>query len=110
MKVHLIKKQTIETYILKHASSKPAFSSWLTALKYADWEHPSDIQQTFGSADLLGGGTERVVFNIAGNNHRLIAKYAFGHKQIHLFICWLGTHAEYTKLCIDQKQYTVTNY
>lgn len=110
MKVHLIKKQTIEAYVIKHASSKAAMGLWLTTVKYADWNCPSDILKTNGSADILGRGTSRVVFNIAGNDHRLIAKYQFGHSMVHLFICWIGTHAEYTKLCEDQKQYTITIY
>lgn len=40
----------------------------------------------------------------------MIGKYIFGDKQVHLFVCWLGTHAEYDKLCKDNKQYTVNIY
>jgi HigB_toxin, RelE-like toxic component of a toxin-antitoxin system len=59
---------------------------------------------------LLGRGSNRVVFDIGGSNYRMICKYAFGEKQVHLFICWIGTHAEYDKLCAGREQYTVTNY
>ena len=75
-----------------------------------DWAQPGDITKTFGSADLLGEGSSRVVFNIAGNNYRMICKYHFGVTRIHLYIKWIGTHAEYTKLCDDNKQYSVNNY
>jgi mRNA interferase HigB len=34
----------------------------------ADWNEPGDISETFRSADLLGNGSNRVVFDIAGNN------------------------------------------
>lgn len=107
MKVHLIRKETIENYSAAHAGSKSSFRAWLNVLKQADWEAPEDIQATFGSADLLGNGSNRVVFNIGGNNFRMICKYAFGDKNVHLFICWIGTHAEYTKLCSKAEQYTV---
>ncbi len=110
MKVHLIKRQTVEDYTVQHARSRSPFALWLTAVKYADWNTPADIQQTFGAADLLGNGSNRVVFDIGGNNYRLIASYSFGQHQIHLFICWLGTHAEYDKLCAKNQQYTVTLY
>jgi mRNA interferase HigB len=110
MKVHLIKKETIESYVTAHARSKSSFAIWLTAVKYADWNKADDIQQTFGSADLLGNGTSRVVFDIGGNNFRMICKYAFGQKQAHLFICWIGTHAEYDKLCDSDEQYTINRY
>jgi mRNA interferase HigB len=110
MKVHLIKKQTIEGFVKKHARSKSSFSSWLTAIKYATWESPTDIKATFGSSDLLGNGSNRVVFDIGGNNYRMICKYAFGHAQVHLFVCWIGTHAEYSNLCLLNQQYNVNDY
>jgi mRNA interferase HigB len=110
MKVHLVRKETIETYTATHASSKSSFGSWIGVLRQADWEVPEDIQATYGSADLLGNGSNRVVFNIGGNNFRMICKYAFGDKYVHLFICWIGTHAEYTKVCNKAEQYTVSSY
>jgi len=107
MKVHLIKKQSIEEYATQNSMSRVPFSEWLTKIKYADWNSPMDILNTFPSADLLGDGSERVIFDIGGNNYRLIGKYYFGNKQVHLFICWIGTHAEYDKICKDNKQYNI---
>lgn len=109
MKVHLIKRQTVETYATTHARSR-SFALWLTAVKYADWNTPADIQQTFNSADLLGNGSNRVVFDIGGNYYRLIARYVFGERQVHLFVCWAGTHAGYDKLCAKGEQYTSNLY
>lgn len=110
MKVHLIKKQTIEDYARKQARSKVSFGIWLEVLKGADWNKPDDIKKTFGSADFLGDGCNRVVFNIGGNNYRMIGKYLFGGNAVHLFVCWIGTHAEYNKLCDKNEQYTVNAY
>lgn len=110
MKVHLIRKETIEDFVKQNAQSRKPFGDWLTKIKYADWQSPEDILNTFPSADLLGNGSNRVVFDIGGNNYRMICKYAFGNKQIHLFICWIGTHADYDKLCNINAQYTVRLY
>ena len=110
MKVHLIKHQTIEQYAAKNAGSRAAFDHWLTSIKNADWFEPKDILGTFPNADNLGNGTDRVIFNIGGNNFRLIGKYAFGLKNVHLFICWIGTHAEYSELCRQRKQYDINIY
>jgi mRNA interferase HigB len=110
MKLHLIKKETIERYIIANARSRPSFTEFLEKLKYADWEKPTDMRATFTAADLLGKSSNRVVFNIGGNTYRMICKYAFGDKQVHLFICWIGTHAEYTAICNEQLQYTISNY
>lgn len=110
MKVHLIKKQSIEDFVLKNARSKVSFEIWLSILKRVDWNEPNDLISTFNSADILGKGSERVVFNIGGNNYRLICNYHFGKEKIHLFIKWIGTHAEYTKLCKEGKQYNISAY
>lgn len=110
MRIHLIKKQTIEDYVLHNARSRSSFTHWLTIIKYAVWNIPADIQQTFGSADLLGKSSNRVVFDIGGNNYRIICKYVFGENEVHLFVCWVGTHAEYNLLCKNGKQFIVNNY
>lgn len=110
MKVHLIRKETIEVYVIRNARSRPSFEDWLTKLKHADWEKPTDMQALFGTADLLGKRSGRIVFNIGGNAYRVICRYAFGDHQVHLFICWMGTHAEYNEICASGRQYTVSNY
>lgn len=110
MKVHLIKKKSIEDYILKNAQSKSAFEAWLVALKYAQWNEPNDMIITFNTADILGNGSGRVVFNIGGNNYRIICSYYFGTSQVHLFVKWIGTHSAYTKLCKSGMQYKVNLY
>jgi len=110
MKARLIKRKSIEDFAMRNAASRSSFRIWLALLKNADWAEPGDINETFGSADLLGDGSNRIVFNIAGNNFRMICKYHFGITRVHLYIKWIGTHAEYTKLCSDNKQYTVDAY
>jgi mRNA interferase HigB len=110
MRVHLIKRKTIEDFVINHASSRSSFDDLLQKLKYADWNDPNDIKSTFGSADILGKGSSRVVFNVGGNSFRLIAKYYFGKNRIHLFVCWIGTHREYDIICNQQKQYSINIY
>src|SRR4051812_33044700 len=110
MRVYLIKKQTIEDFVTENARSRSSFEEWLNKLKYADWRKPTDMQETFGAADLLGKSSSRVVFNIGGNTYRMIYKYAFGESEVHLFICWIGTHTEYDELCDNNEQYTISDY
>jgi len=110
MKIRLIKRKSIEDFATKNAASRSSFRIWLTLLKNSAWTEPGDINETFSSADLLGDGSNRIVFNIAGNHYRMICKYHFGITRVHLYIKWIGTHAEYTKLCNENKQYTVDVY
>lgn len=110
MKLHLIKKQSIEDFVLENAQSRAAFETWLTIIKEVDWTKPNDIKATFSSADILGKGSNRVVFNIGGNNYRMLCAYHFGNMNIHLFIKWIGTHAQYSKLCNDGKQFEINAF
>ena len=107
MIVRLIKKKTIEDFALQNANSRSSFKLWLSIIKLADWEIPEDITATFSSADLLGNGSNRVVFDIGGNNYRMICKYHFSKTLVHLYIKWIGSHSEYDKLCDKNKQYTI---
>ena len=110
MKIHLIKKQTIEEYTHKNTQSKTAFASWVEIIKWAEWNEPSDIVRTFNNADILGKSSQRVVFNIGGNKYRMICSYHFGKGRVHLFVKWIGTHAKYTKLCNTGNQYTINTF
>jgi mRNA interferase HigB len=110
MRIHLIRKETILSYCRKSPQRRIPFAAWLSTAKYADWGAPADILAVFPGADLLGNGSGRVVFNIGGNNYRMICKYAFGQQQVHLFICWIGTHAQYDQLCRNGQQYSVNDF
>ena len=110
MKIHLIRRETIEDYVFDNARSRPSFEEFMEKLMHADWGKPTDIKATFPAADLLGRSSNRVIFDVGGNAYRVICKYAFGDRQVHLFICWIGTHAEYNHLCARQKQYSIAHY
>jgi mRNA interferase HigB len=110
MKINLIKRKTIENFALDNSKSRNSLRIWLTLIKVADWRKPEEIKETFCSADLLGNGSNRVVFDIAGNAYRIICKYYFGTTKVHLFVKWIGTHADYTKICNENKQYVISNY
>ena len=57
---------------------------------------PQDVMQVFNTADYVGN--ERLVFNIAHNKYRLIAKFRFHARAQRVYIRFIGTHAEYDKL------------
>lgn len=110
MKIRLIKLKTIAAYMAKNARSRKSFDLWIDKAKSANWNNPNDIKKTYGSADIIGNKSDRVVFNIGGNRYRMICRYHFGRKYVHLFISWIGTHAEYTELCNDDLQYSINVY
>ncbi len=48
----------------------------------------NEIITAYNSADILGKGSDRVVFNIGGNNFRLICKYHFVNTRVYLLSGW----------------------
>ncbi len=105
MKVHLIKWRSIEDFFAANTRSKVSFQRFRDIIKHADWETINDIKQTFGTADPIGN--DRIVFNVGGNNYRLICSFWFGPRMVHLYVKWIGTHAAYTKLCRENLQYAI---
>lgn len=106
----MIKERTVYDYIKSSPEAESGLKNWLKIINGSRWYLPSDILKSFNSADIIGKGTKRVVFNIGGNKHRCICTYSFGKEFIHLFINWIGTHSEYDKICDQQLQYTVSKY
>ncbi len=86
-----------EAYFAKHAGHKgiraarAQYDAWLALARAADWRLPQDVKRAHPKASILKGG--RVVFNIKGNDLRLIAlvEYRAGVLAIRFF----GSHAEY---------------
>jgi mRNA interferase HigB len=86
-------KTLIEKFIRKHANSKASLSAWIDDVEEADWKTPQDIKERYRSADFLSDN--RVVFNIGGNNYRLVVLVLYRNGK--LLIQKVGTHAEYSK-------------
>ena len=52
------------------------------------------MKNTFNSVDAVGNS--RFVFNVKGNNYRIVAKVMFTVKRV--YVRWIGTHKEYDKI------------
>ncbi|WP_246207718.1 type II toxin-antitoxin system HigB family toxin [Bradyrhizobium rifense] len=74
--------------------AKPAIVRWVKLARAAKWASMNEIQTTVPGVVVLNG--ERVRFEIAGGNFRLIVAFAFKHQIA--FIKFIGTHAEYDKV------------
>ena len=61
MKIRLVKKKTIGKYQIANANSRSSFDQWIDKLSKSYWNTSNDIKQTYGSADVLGKRSNRVV-------------------------------------------------
>ena len=74
-----------------YQDSKPALEAWYDIAKLAKWTCPQDVKATFGNASIVGNN--RVVFNIKGNDYRLIV--AFAYRMGFCYVKFIGTHTQY---------------
>lgn len=86
--------RTLVEYYTKHPDAKSALEDWYDRARDAQWDNFAAIKHTFHSVDSVGG--KRFVFNIKGNNYRLIAIVLFIPKFV--YVRFIGTHAEYDKI------------
>lgn len=75
----------------RHPDAEQPLKSWADEVKKAVWSQPADIKAHYRSASVLKN--RRVVFNIKGNDYRLVASVA--HRYQAVYVKFIGTHAEY---------------
>jgi len=92
--MRIFTEKTIKEYIESHPDAETALQDWAETVKNSDWKNFADIKQDFNSVDSVGN--QRYVFNIKGNNYRLVVIIRFTIQYV--YIRFIGTHAEYDKL------------
>lgn len=75
----------------KHPDAEQPLKAWFEEVTHAQWTQPADIKAQFRHASVLKN--RRVVFNIKGNDYRLIVAIAY-RLQI-VYVKFVGTHKAY---------------
>lgn len=92
--MRIIAQSTIITFASKHPETRASLNFWVHVTKGSHWTSTADVQAAFPKAKVLNG--ERVRFEVAGGNYRLIVAFKFGSGIA--FVKFLGTHAEYDRI------------
>ena len=92
--MRIFTEQRLKEYIEKRPESKTALQEWVTIVKRSEWHSFADVKATFGSVDNVGN--QHYVFNIKGNNFRLVVVIKFTIQFV--YIRFIGTHEEYDKI------------
>jgi mRNA interferase HigB len=90
-KVVIISHKAIREFVIEHPKLLPALERWYDITMKSDWQGFNDIKKDFNSVDSVGDGL--FVFNIKGNDCRLIVRIIFKTRTV--FIRFIGTHKEY---------------
>ena len=92
--MRIIARSTLREYWQKHPDTEQPLKAWFDDTSRANWKTPSDIKDNYANASIIANN--RVVFNIKGNNHRLIVHIRYDISIV--FIRFIGTHQEYNKI------------
>ena len=92
--MRVISFSMIREFIAKHADADVPLRDWYKRTCNADWTCFADIKKTFNTVDYVGN--DRYVFDIKGNNYRIVAIVLFINKKV--YMRFVGTHEEYNKI------------
>ena len=89
--MHLVSLPPLLDFMLKHPDAKQPILAWCDEVKKARWRKSADIKAHYASASVLKD--RRVVFNLKGNEYRLIVAIAYSVGFV--YVKFIGTHAQY---------------
>lgn len=103
MAMRIISRRKLREFVASRDTPalKAALDAWFAEASHSDWKNAADIKRNYATASLVSA--DRVVFNIKGNDYRLIVSIDF-EKAI-VWIKWVGSHADYDRIDVREVQH-----
>ena len=92
--MRIVAWKVLAAYAERHPETAVSFNRWRTLVRAANWRSMDDVRLAAPNAKILNG--ERVRFEIAGGNFRMIVALDFDRQIV--FIKFVGTHAQYDRI------------
>ncbi len=96
--MRIIALKTLREFGEAHPAARQSLQAWHEDAKHSVWQSPLDIKATYRNASIVTNN--RVIFNIKGNDYRLIVAVNYLHGIA--YIRFIGTHAEYDRIDATQ--------
>ncbi|MFT3949578.1 MAG: type II toxin-antitoxin system HigB family toxin [Agriterribacter sp.] len=101
--MNIINRKTVVYYGKKYPAAKNQLLAWYNEILKQQFHHFNDLKAVYGNASIVND--QRVVFNIKGNEYRLVVSINFRRKAC--YTIWFGTHKEYDKINVSTIKYTL---
>ena len=95
--MRIISRKPLAKFWEEYPDSEQHLKAWYQIAGEAQWNTPQDVKDQYRNASILKDG--RVVFNIKGNNFRLVVWINYGFFTI--YIRFIGTHEEYDNIDVE---------
>lgn len=101
--MRIIKEKTLTDYFKqsKYQRAEESLKAWIYEIRFSNCKNSNELKAKYGNASIIS--SKRVVFNIKGNDYRLIVDIEYMLKIV--FVVWFGTHVEYDKIDAKTVQY-----
>jgi mRNA interferase HigB len=96
--MRIIAKKALQEFWQRHPDAEDPLLAWYREVEQEDWDNPAKIKVKYRSASILGDN--RVVFNIKGNDYRLVVKINYRYRVV--YIRFVGTHKEYDEINAEE--------
>lgn len=105
--MRIIARRTLRAFVESRAGRRDqpalraALDDWFAEVSQARWRSTADVKRLYATASVVTA--ERIVFNIKGNDYRLVVSVDF-EKGI-VWIKWIGTHEEYDRIDVREVEH-----
>ena len=96
--MRILSLKTLRVFWERHPDAMEALLAWYHEVLKEDWDRPAKVKAKYGNASIVGNN--RVVFNIKGNNYRLVVKINYPYRIV--YVRFVGTHAEYSEVDAEE--------
>src|SRR5262245_37961138 len=97
--MRIIARRTLHDFVAgrtgykDHAALKASLDAWFSEVRKARWTNSAEVKRLYATASTVSA--DRIVFNIKGNDYRLIAAVDFAKGIVR--IKWIGSHKDYDR-------------
>ena len=95
--MRIIAKRTLRQFWELYPDAEDPLLAWYREVEKEDWTKPSQVKDKYRSASFVG---DRVVFNIKGNDYRLVVKINYPYRVV--YVRFVGTHEEYDEIDVEE--------
>jgi mRNA interferase HigB len=95
--MRIIAKGTLREFWTRYPDAEEPLLAWYREIEKEDWTKPSQVKDKYRSASFVG---DRVVFNIKGNDYRLVVRINYPYRVV--YVRFIGTHEEYDEIDVQE--------
>lgn len=96
--MRIIAKKRLREFWEQYPDAEEPLLAWYREMEKEDWDTPAKVKAKYRNASIVGDN--RVVFNIKGNDYRLVVKINYPYRIV--YVRFVGTHVEYDTINVEE--------